>query len=92
MLIEHIITALVFLLLLALIAKPVSKWIHLPYASVLVLFGFLASETLVFAGVDTGLRADNYQALIFYVFIPVLVFESAYRIDKQQLLKNLFPI
>jgi CPA1 family monovalent cation:H+ antiporter len=92
MLIEHIIAALVFLLLLALIAKPVSKWIHLPYTSVLVLVGFLASEALVFMGVDTGIRADNYQALIFYVFIPVLVFESAYRIDKKLLLKNLFPI
>ncbi len=90
--IEHIITALVFLLSLALIAKPVAKWIYLPYASVLVLFGFLASEVLVFAGVDTGIRAENYQALIFYVFIPVLVFESAYRIDKKQFIKNLFPI
>jgi CPA1 family monovalent cation:H+ antiporter len=90
--IEHIIAALVFLLLLALIAKPVSKWIHLPYTSVLVLVGFMASEALVFVGVDTGIRADNYQALIFYVFIPVLVFESAYRIDKKLLLKNLFPI
>jgi CPA1 family monovalent cation:H+ antiporter len=92
MLIEHIIAALVFLLLLALVAKPISKWIHLPYTSVLVLVGFLASEALVFVGVDTGIRADNYQALIFYVFIPVLVFESAYRIDKKLLLKNLFPI
>lgn len=92
MLIEHIIAALVFLLLLALVAKPVSKWIHLPYTSVLVLVGFLASEALVFMGVDTGIRADNYQALIFYVFIPVLVFESAYRIDKKLLLKNLLPI
>jgi len=92
MLIEHIITALVILLLLALFAKPVAKWIHLPYASVLVVFGFLASEALVFAGVDTGIRADNYQALVFYVFIPVLVFESAYRIDKKQFLKNLSPV
>ena len=92
MLIEHIIAALVFLLLLALVAKPVSKWMHLPYTSVLVLVGFLASEALVFVGVDTGIRADNYQALIFYVFIPVLVFESAYRIDKKLLLKNLLPI
>ena len=92
MLIEHIIAALVFLLMLAVVAKPVSKWSHLPYTSVLVLIGFLASEALVFMGVDTGIRADNYQTLIFYVFIPVLVFESAYRIDKKQLLANILPI
>lgn len=90
--IERLIASLVFLLLLALLAQPVSKWIHLPYTSVLVLLGFLASEALVFLGIDTGIRADNYQTLVFYVFIPVLVFESAYRIDKKQLLKNIFPI
>lgn len=92
MLIEHVITAFVVLLLLALVARPISKLIRLPYTSVLVVTGFVASEIIVFAGLDTGIRADNYQALIFYVFIPVLVFEAGYKIDKQQLLENIFPI
>ena len=92
MLIEHVISALVLLLLLALIAKPISQWIRLPYSSVLVLLGFVVSELLVFLGIDTGIRADNYQSLIFYVFIPVIVFESAYLIDKKQLLENIVPI
>ena len=44
------------------------------------------------SGIDTGIRAENFHALIFYVFIPVLVFESAYKINKKLLLKNILPI
>ena len=40
----------------------------------------------------TGIRADNFQSIVFYVFIPVLVFESAYNIDKQQLKDNLLVV
>lgn len=92
MLIEHIITALVVLLILALIAHPISTLVRLPYTSVLVITGFVVSEIIVFFGVDTGIRADNYQSLVFYVFIPVLVFDSAFKISKSQLWADLFPI
>ena len=30
-------------------------------------------------GIDTGIRSDNFQSLIFYVFIPVLVDDSVDR-------------
>jgi len=92
MLVEHIILALVVILGLSLIAQPVSRWLHMPFASILVLIGFLASEIAVATGFDTGIRADNFHSIIFYVFIPVLVFESAYNIDKQQLTKNIIVI
>jgi CPA1 family monovalent cation:H+ antiporter len=90
--VEHIILAVVLILGLSLIAQPVSRWLHMPYASILVVLGFIASELVVYAGIDTGLRADNFQSIIFYVFIPVLVFESAYNIDKQMLKNNLVVI
>ncbi len=92
MLVEHIILALVLILGLSLIAQPVSRWLRLPFASVLVLLGYLSSELVIYAGYDTGIRADNFQSIIFYVFIPILVFESAYSIDKQTLKKNLVVI
>jgi CPA1 family monovalent cation:H+ antiporter len=92
MLVEHIILALVLILGLSLIAQPVSQWLSMPFASILVLFGFITSELVVFAGIDTGLRADNFQSIIFYVFIPVLVFASAYNMDKQVLKKNIIVI
>ena len=92
MLVEHIILSLVAILGLSLLAQPVSKWLRLPFASILVVLGFVASELIIYAGIDTGIRADNFQAIIFYVFIPLLVFESAYNLDKQQLKKNLIVV
>lgn len=90
--IEHVTTTLVVLLLLALIAEPVSRKLHLPYSSILVVAGFVASELAVMSGVDTGLRAENFHDLIFYVFIPVLVFESAYKINKRLLAENIILV
>jgi len=90
--IEHITVSLVVLLLLAFIAEPISKLVRLPYSSVLVIMGFVTSELAVISGIDTGIRAENFHDLIFYVFIPVLVFESAYNINKKLLLQNIVPV
>jgi len=90
--IEHIITTLVVLLLLAFAAEPLSRLVRLPYSSVLVVVGFAASEIAVMSGIDTGVRAENFHDMIFYVFIPLLVFESAYKINKRILLDNIVPI
>ncbi len=92
MLVERIILSLVVILGLSILAQPVSKWLRLPLASILVALGFIFSETAVFVGIDTGIRADNFQAIIFYIFIPILVFESAYNLDKTQLKKNLIVV
>ena len=90
--IEHVIASLVVLLLLAVLAEPLSRAVRLPYSSVLVVTGFVMSELVVMSGIDTGLRAESFHDLVFYVFIPVLVFESAYRINKRLLLENLVPV
>jgi CPA1 family monovalent cation:H+ antiporter len=90
--IEHITATLVVLLLLAFIAEPISRLVRMPYSGILVLAGYVASELAVMSGIDTGIRAENFHGLIFYVFIPVLVFESAYKINKKLLLKNILPI
>lgn len=92
MLIEQVVATLVVLLLLAHTAMPLSRLLRMPYTSILVIVGFLASELIVFAGIDTGVRAETFHDLIFFVFIPVLVFESAYKIDEKLLLKNIVPI
>ena len=92
MLIEHILLALILILVLSIIAQPISRWVNMPEASILVVLGFIVSELVIYAGFDTGLRADNFQTIIFYIFIPVLVFESAYNLDKQALKNNLVVI
>ncbi|WP_395374341.1 cation:proton antiporter [Marinicella sp. W31] len=92
MLIQNIVFSLVVLMIAGLVAEPVARILRLPFAAVLVVFGFLGSELVVGLGYDTGIRATNFPTLIFYVFLPVLIFESAYRIDQQQLRKSLAPI
>lgn len=90
--IEQITASVVVLLFLVFIAEPISRWIRLPYSVVLVIIGFVGSELVVMAGLDTGVRADNFHDLVFYIFIPVLVFESAFKINKKLLLQQIAPI
>ncbi|MGB5305869.1 MAG: sodium:proton antiporter [Gammaproteobacteria bacterium] len=89
---QHAILILTGLLLLAIVIQPLARMIRLPFAATLVLAGFAASELLVLAGHDTGIRAGNFHDLIFYIFLPILVFESAYNINARLLLDNLLPI
>jgi len=78
--------------ILLLLSKLLANLLNIPYPSSLVITGFVASELAVLAGLDTGIRADNFKQLIFYVLLPVLVFEAAYSIDKHALRQSLFPI
>jgi CPA1 family monovalent cation:H+ antiporter len=80
------------LLLVAIVIQPLARRLHLPFTATLVMAGFLASELLVRSGIDTGIRADNFHDLIVFVFLPVLVFESAYNINARLLWQNLLPI
>lgn len=90
--ISHTIMLLAGMLILALMLRPASQRLRLPFAAVLVLIGFLGSELLLSFGVDTGVRYDSFHDLIFYAFLPLLVFEAAFRIDGLLLRRNLFVI
>ncbi|NNF15259.1 MAG: sodium:proton antiporter [Gammaproteobacteria bacterium] len=81
MTIVHLLTAFTLLLLLAVLATPLTRLVHLPLGAVLVLVGFAGSEIIVRLGFDTGLRWQNFHDLILVVLIPVLVFASALQID-----------
>jgi CPA1 family monovalent cation:H+ antiporter len=90
--IEHTVAFLTGLLILAIAIQPLARRLHIPFTAILVIAGFGISEVMVMAGLDTGIRAQNFHDLIFFVFLPILIFESAYRIDTRLLLKNLVPI
>jgi len=92
MLVKYLVLYFFCILSLSLLAKPISKVLHLPYASILVVLGFITSELVVFAGIDTGLRFDNFQTIVFHVLLPILIFESAFNFDKVVLKKNLIVI
>lgn len=83
---------LAMMLLLALLLKPVAEKFHIPFAGLLVVTGFVGSEILVSLDIDTGIRYDSFHDLILFVFLPLLIFEAAFKINAQQLFKNLLAI
>jgi len=83
---------LAMMLLLALLLKPLAEKYHIPFAGLLVITGFVGSKILVSFGIDTGIRHDSFHDLILFVFLPVLIFEAAFKIDAKSLFKNLLVI
>ena len=92
MVIADLVLIFLAMLLLAALLYPLAQKLHLPYSLVLVAGGFIGSEILVAAGVDTGLRWHHFNDLVFYVFLPVLIFEAALHMDGRLLLRNLAAI
>ncbi|WP_323844868.1 sodium:proton antiporter [Microbulbifer magnicolonia] len=54
--------------------------------------GVLAGMLLPVIDYDTGIRAENLHQLVFFVILPVLIFESAWQIEPQVLKRWLGPI
>jgi CPA1 family monovalent cation:H+ antiporter len=73
------------ILLAAVLSKPLARlpWMPLPVA--LVLFGFASSEIWVGFGMDTGLRWEILRDLVFYLLLPILIFEAAINVDARWL-------
>lgn len=80
------------LLLLAMLMEPVSEKLKLPFSSFLVVVGFAGSEFLVYLGVDTGLRWDDFVGIILHLLVPIIIFESAFNANYKALLGNLSTI
>jgi len=83
---------LAVMLLLALLLKPLVEKYHIPFAGLLVVTGFVGSEILVSLDVDAGVRYDFFHDLILYLVLPLLIFEAAFKINAEQLVKNLIAI
>ena len=73
------------ILLAAILSKPLMRlrWLSLPVA--LVVLGFVSSEIWVRLGMDTGLRWEILRDLVFYLLLPILIFEAAINIDTRKL-------
>lgn len=81
------------LLLVATLLEPLADKIRVPFSIVLVLIGFIGSEIAIgLFDIDTGIRWDNFKDIIFYVILPILIFQAAIEINAKTLLKNLIPI
>ena len=80
------------MLLVAMLVEPLSERLRIPFSALLVLVGFIGSEIIVALGFDTGLRYATFNDLILHLFVPILVFESAFNIHAKSLLQNIVPI
>ena len=83
---------LAVMLLVAMAAEPLSRKLRLPFSAFLVLVGFLGSELILGLGYDTGLRAENFVDLVLHVLVPILVLESAFRMQFKSLLRYILPV
>ncbi len=69
-----------------------SKYFKIPYTVALVLTGLALvplSKTQAFSFLSSF---ELSPELLFYVFLPVLIYEAAYNINLRELLKNFVPI
>lgn len=57
-----------------------------------VLCGFAAGQLIGVVGFDTGIRASNLQDIVFFVILPILVFEAAWHIDVAVFKRWLWPV
>jgi CPA1 family monovalent cation:H+ antiporter len=86
--------ALMFMAMLtvALLLEPLARLLHLPFSAALVVGGFAGAHLMVNAGLDTGLRWHHFNDLVFFIFLPVLIFDAALQINARLLLRNLLPV
>ncbi|MFC1795480.1 cation:proton antiporter [Pseudomonadota bacterium] len=73
------------ILVAAMLSRPLKRWQFIPLPLALVILGFVSSEIWVAMGHDTGLRWQILQDLVFYILLPIIIFESAINIDIRSL-------
>lgn len=90
--IKHVVLMFTGMLLVAVVVHPLARRFSIPFSALLVAVGFIGSEIITGAGIDTGLRWHHFHDLVFFVFLPGLVFEAAFRMDLRLLRANLAPV
>lgn len=85
------ISCLAGLLLLGLVLKPLFSRLKFPFEALLLLLGFAFSGLVIDAD-QLGLHGGILRDLVFYVFLPVLIFSAAYRMDVPRFGRNLSGI
>ena len=92
--IAELLSAVVGLIFVASAVLAFSQWRHLPFTVMLVITGAILAELaandvpLFHIFTQLPITAD----LILLLFLPTLIFESAFNLDSRQLRQNLVPI
>ncbi|BDY05012.1 sodium:proton antiporter [Ferrimonas sp. YFM] len=80
------------LVTLALAGLVVAKAFRLESTLACLLVGFVAGQGLGVFSLDTGIRAHNLKDLVFFIVLPVLIFEAAWHLKPEQLRQWLAPV
>ena len=92
--IAHLVAGIIVLLLIAAATLAVTEKLRFPFTVALVLVGLVLAE-LGDSYPDTFGAFEELEissGLILYVFLPTLVFESAFHLDARQLRRDLVPV
>lgn len=81
MLIEQISATFLIILISGIAAIITARFSRLPLTLCVLLWGMVSSALIPLSGFDTGIRADNFESLILYILIPILVFEAALSLE-----------
>ena len=89
--IVQIVEGVVGLLLIAAVTLGITRRLKLPFTVILVIVGIgLSAISSAYPRVFAGLHnLEISSSLIFYVFLPTLIFEAAFNLDARQLHENL---
>lgn len=83
---------LAVILIAGLLLQPLAERRHIPLAAVLVSCGFVGSGVLALLGHPLAIDDGFFHDLIVYVFLPILVFSAAFRIDASLLRRKLWLV
>ena len=77
---------------LAVVGLMVQRALRIELTLACLLVGFVAGLGIEFTSFYTGIRASNLHDLVFFVILPVLIFEAAWELKPALLKKWLLPI
>ena len=92
--IADLVTGIVLLLLIAAVTTMISKRLDKLPLTILLVFVGIAISTFGESVPGLSLLADFHLTpeIVLFVFIPTLIFESAFNLDARQVSSNLWPI
>jgi CPA1 family monovalent cation:H+ antiporter len=75
-----VVSTLLLILISAIAAFISARLTKVPLTLNILAWGMISSFIVPYIGIDTGIRADNFESLILFVLVPILVFEAALNI------------
>lgn len=77
---------------LTIVGLLVNRFLKLDLTIACTLVGFLTGLSLAYIEFDTGIRASNLKDIIFFIILPVLIFEAAWSLKLPILKHWIIPI